>query len=70
MAAGWPLFLIFVGGAIGGGCGGAAYVINGKIFGSKLSQLLKYVCSFLVGSGAVLLYLIIAVIFKSLFVHN
>ena len=25
LAAGWPLFLIFAGGAVGGGCGGAAY---------------------------------------------
>ena len=69
LAAGWPLFLMFSGGAVGGGCGGAAYVINGKIFSSKLSQPLKYVYSFLVGIAAVILYIIAAVVFKRFF-HN
>ena len=69
LAAGWPLFLVFAGGAVGGGCGGAAYFINGKIFNSQLSSVLKYVYSFLVGAGAVLLYVVVAIVFKSFF-HN
>lgn len=64
LAAGWPLFLIFAGGAVGGGCGGAAYVINGKIFNSQLPSSLKYLYSFLVGIGAVALYLIVAIILR------
>ncbi|MDE2009140.1 MAG: hypothetical protein KGJ09_03580, partial [Candidatus Omnitrophica bacterium] len=39
LAAGWPLVMVFCGGAVGGLCGGAAYTINGKIFNSKLSSL-------------------------------
>ncbi len=33
---GWPLLLVLIGGAIGGGLGGAAYAINIGIYKSSL----------------------------------
>jgi len=67
LAAGWPLILILVGGAIGGGCGGAAYALNGKIFSLSISKPLKYLYVALVGIGAVILYIMIAIILFILF---
>lgn len=67
LAMGWPIALMFVGGAVGGGCGGAAYVVNCYIFKSKLSTPMKYVCSFLVGIGAIILYMVCVMILLSLF---
>ncbi len=67
IAAGWPLILMFAGGAIGGACGGAAYALNGKLFNSQLSKPLKYTYSFLIGIGSVILYLIIVAILFSIF---
>ncbi len=97
LAAGWPLILVFAGGAIytcnkvtssgcfldgykviryvfsdarvyiGGACGGLAYALNGKIFNSKLSNILKYVFSFLIGISAILLYLLVVVILSIIF---
>lgn len=67
LIAGWPLLLIFMGGAIGGACGGAAYVLNGKIFNSKLAKPLKYIYSVLMGLGAVILYFIVIMILFSIF---
>jgi hypothetical protein len=67
LAAGWPLILMFLGGAVGGGCGGLAYALNGKIFNSKLSTHLKYIFSFLIGIGAILLYILVVIILFQLF---
>jgi len=67
IAAGWPLILMFVGGAIGGGCGGAAYVINAKIFNSKVATPLKYLFAFLVGVGAVVLSVLLVVVLIMIF---
>jgi len=67
LAAGWPLILIFVGGAIGGACGGLAYALNGKIFNSNLSKPLKYIFTFLVGIGSILLYFIMVAILLTIF---
>lgn len=40
---GYPLIMIFIGGAVGGGLGGLAYVINIMIYKSKLSFLIKII---------------------------
>jgi len=66
LMAGWPLILIFAGGAIGGACGGAAYFFNTKLFNSQLSKALKYTYSFLIGIGSVILYFIIALFLFSI----
>lgn len=58
IAAGWPLVMIFFGGAVGGALGGLAYLINGQIFHSKMKTPLKYVFSFLTGVWAVLMYVV------------
>jgi len=50
---GWPLILLFVGGAIGGALGGLAYVINISIYKSKLPGVLKFVLNPLVGIMAI-----------------
>lgn len=67
VACGWPLVLVFVGGAIGGACGGAAYMINGNIFKADHPTPLKYVYSFLVGIGAIVLYFGCAMILVTVF---
>lgn len=68
LACGWPLILVFLGGAVGGGCGGAAYAISGRIFlNDKLSAGKKYGLSVLVGLGAIVLYVIIVAILVTVF---
>jgi H+/Cl- antiporter ClcA len=71
VAAGWPLILVLVGGALGGACGAAAYYFNAKIMKSNVSRPLKYVYTVLVGLGAILTYLltigILAAMFPQLF---
>ena len=67
LAAGWPLVLVFIGGAIGGACGGAAYGANLKIFSSKLSKTRKYVYSFLVGVASFIVFLALVIIAMMLF---
>lgn len=67
LAAGWPVILLFIGGAAGGACGALAYVLNAKLFNSRLSNPLKYIFSFLIGIGGVGLYLLAVVILVSLF---
>ena len=63
----WPIFLMFIGGAIGGASGGLACAFNQKIFRSNLSGPFKYVYSFLVGIGAILLYLLVIVVLSMIF---
>ena len=67
LAACWPGALIFVGGAIGGGCGGLACYFNVKLFKSGKPQPLKYVFSFLIGIGSILIYFLIVLIFATIF---
>ncbi|KPK97416.1 MAG: hypothetical protein AMJ95_09190 [Omnitrophica WOR_2 bacterium SM23_72] len=67
LAAGWPIIFIFFGGAIGGVCGGFAYLLNGKIFNSNLSKHLKYIFAFLIGIGSLLLYVILVAMLFILF---
>jgi hypothetical protein len=64
VACGWPLFLVAVGGAIGGALGGAAYALNFFIYKSKLSVFLKYVLNIGIGLTAVVLWFIIALLFR------
>lgn len=58
-AAGLPLILLFVGGAIGGACGGLGYGINATIFRTDLPTPAKYALSLLVSGGAAMLYVML-----------
>lgn len=57
---GWPLILVFFGGAIGGAMGGLAYVINVAIYKAGMPTILKIVLNILVGTAALVLWLVIA----------
>lgn len=62
---GWPLLLVFVGGLIGGLCGGLAWGINQAIFKTTRSTPAKYLLSGLVSVGAVIAYVVLAVLVLS-----
>ena len=64
---GWPLILVFIGGAIGGACGGLAYALNAKLYLSELSKTKKYLYITLVGLGAFVLYYAVVVILVLIF---
>ena len=57
---GWPLVLVFIGGAIGGGLGGAAYGINVLIYRSKLPLFIKIIFNIAIGLAAVIIWYTIA----------
>ena len=67
----WPLILIFVGGFIGGACGGGACAINIQIMRGSLPGPAKYALAVLTGIGALVAYLLIvlalALIFPDIF---
>jgi hypothetical protein len=58
---GWPLILVFFGGAIGGALGGIAYAINVAIYRANMPGPLKIVLNPVVGFLAIGLWLAIAV---------
>jgi hypothetical protein len=57
---GWPLLLVFVGGAIGGAVGGLAYGINIAIYRSRLSLIEKLAFNIVVGSAAFIAWTVMA----------
>jgi len=60
VVCGWPLLLVAVGGAIGGGLGGAAYAINVATYKSTLPVPLKAVLIFVTGIAAFVIWFAIA----------
>lgn len=60
LMAGWPLFLIIIGGVIGGALGGVAYLINRKIYISPLNNMQKILANLLCGMSAISLWWFIA----------
>jgi hypothetical protein len=56
--AGWPLIMVFIGGALGGLCGGAAMALNVKIFNSSRSVKYKYGMTLLVSLASILIYIV------------
>ena len=58
---GWPLFLILVGGAIGGGLGGLAYGISISIFKTTVPMPVKIIAPMFIGMAAVVLYFVAAI---------
>ena len=67
LMAGWPLILVFAGGAIGGVCGALAYFLSAKTFNSELPNHLKYIYSLIIGVGSFGLYLVIIITLVNLF---
>lgn len=56
----WPMLMIFVGGAIGGGLGAVAATINMQIFRTRLQGFSKYLVTLFIAFSAVTIWLIIA----------
>ncbi len=64
LICGWPLLLILIGGAVGGGLAGVAFALNLAIYRGKLHPALKaalIVCS---GLAAIFLWLAIGIAFQ------
>jgi len=59
--AGWPIALMFVGGAIGAVCGVLAAYANSRIFRSDLQPVTKYLATATVSIAFVFLFVIILV---------
>jgi len=59
--AGWPLLLIFIGGVIGGLCGGGAYGASVALLKKKGVTAVTCLLSFLIGIAGVALYFVVAV---------
>lgn len=70
---GLPLVLLFVGGALGGACGGLGYGLSTAVFKKSLPMPAKYLFSLLISAGAFGLYLgaviALAAAFPNLFKH-
>jgi hypothetical protein len=54
-----PLVLIAFGGAIGGGCGGAAWAVNRAVFKKLENPVLKYLVTALISGASVVLWLVL-----------
>ena len=63
----WPLILIFVGGFIGGACGGGACAINIQIMRGSLPGPAKYALAVLTGVGAFVAYLLVVLVLALIF---
>jgi len=60
--AGLPMLLLFIGGGVGGLCGGIAFTFNVKIFKSRLAKPAKYMLAVLITLGAFFFYLVTGVL--------
>jgi len=67
LTAGWPLLLIFVGGAIGGLCGAISYIISAKLFNSKIPKASKYLFSILIGIVFIGIWFLLVMILVKIF---
>jgi len=63
---GFPIVMIFFGGALGGMLGVLAMSFNLKVFRSSENAVLKYVLTGAIGLGAFALYFLLAVLFASI----
>ena len=63
---GWPVVLLFIGGALGALAGMIGFSINAKVFRSEMSDVLKYVVTGIVSVLAVAAYFIAALILSLL----
>lgn len=56
---GWPLFLVAIGGLVGGALGGLAYGLNLVLYRSSLPRPLVWALNPVIGLSAIVLWLII-----------
>ena len=63
---GWPVLLLFAGGALGAMAGMIAVAINARVFRAEMNDVLKYLVSGAVSILAVTAYFIAALIFSIL----
>lgn len=63
---GWPVLLLFFGGALGAIAGVLGFSINAKIFRTEMSEVLKYVVTGAVSVLAVVAYFIVALVVSML----
>lgn len=61
---GWPLMLLFIGGAIGGVLGAVAYVVNISLYKSNIPGVLKFILNLVVGMLAIGGWLTISAMLK------
>jgi hypothetical protein len=62
--SGLPLVLLFMGGALGGGLGAAAMMINGRIFRSDIHGALKFAITGAISLVTTLFFFTLAIIFS------
>lgn len=62
-----PIILAFIGGALGGGIGGAAFWINAHIFRSEMSAMEQYLLTGLTTAISVFLFLILSTLILRIF---
>ncbi|MGH9805283.1 MAG: hypothetical protein ACRD4D_08940 [Candidatus Acidiferrales bacterium] len=55
----FPLLLIFVGGAVGGGCGALAAFANARVFRSEQGTAAKFAITAMISAAAVVVYLVV-----------
>jgi hypothetical protein len=60
LMAGWPMFLVVIGGVIGALLSVFAYIINRKIYSSHLSKFQKVMANLLCGMSAIAAWWFIA----------
>jgi len=63
---GLPVFLVFMGGALGAAIGLLAVTFNLRLFRSARRPALKYIFTAMIGIGAFLFYFIAATLFRAL----
>lgn len=63
---GWPVILLFVGGALGAIAGLVGFSINAKVFRTEMSEALKYVVTGAVSVMAVVAYFVVALVISIL----
>jgi hypothetical protein len=59
--------LMFLGGAIGGACGGAAWALNQQVFRKTQHRGLRYLWTGLISLAAVITYVAVAAVILSYF---
>ena len=60
---GIPIVLVFIGGGIGGFCGGMAAMTSSRVFRSDLSATMKYGITGLISLSAFIAYMVVAGLF-------
>lgn len=65
LLCGWPLALVALGGAIGGGLGGAAYAINLAVYKSRAPLPAKIALNILTGVAAIVIWVAAAAFIQS-----